>query len=181
MVWHVRNEVVKHATLAEQRMSARIAGVELQQAVHAETFANGAQQCQQRGGEGADEQQAVTAHRLTDAGGREAHAKLQILGVTELWLDGPAPGVVIDQRGRHRLSLTCGQAPRFLHALGMYADDRADLLALRRNAGIAQLAGASSLAHPLGRGLGLPVGIVDVDGATEADDVIEAKCTKEGE
>jgi hypothetical protein len=63
----------------------------------------------------------------------------------------------------------------------MHADDRADLLILRRDAGVAQLAGASTLAYPLRRRLGLPVGIGDMDVATEADDVIEAKFAKQDE
>jgi len=36
-----------------------------------------------------------------------------------MWLDSPAPGVVIDQRRRRRVSLARSQAPRFLHAFGM--------------------------------------------------------------
>jgi hypothetical protein len=62
----------------------------------------------------------------------------------------------------------------------MHADDRSDLPALRGNPGVAQLAGASSLAHPLGRRLGLPIDIGDMDVAAEADHVIEAKFVKEG-
>ncbi|HEX3405387.1 MAG TPA: hypothetical protein VHT74_34190, partial [Acetobacteraceae bacterium] len=62
----------------------------------------------------------------------------------------------------------------------MYTDDGADLLALRGDTGVAQLAGASALAHPLGRRPGLPISIGDADVATEADDVIEAKLAKEG-
>jgi DNA-binding transcriptional LysR family regulator len=77
------------AALAEQQMSARLAGVGLQQAVHAETLAHLSQQCQQRGGESADQQQTVTTHGFADAGGGKPHPEPQILGVTELRFDIP--------------------------------------------------------------------------------------------
>jgi hypothetical protein len=109
-------------------MSARLAGVGLQQAVHAGTFANGAQQCQQRGGAGADEQPAVAAHRLTDAGG----------SAPTCW---PFAVARASRSSRAR-------PPLPTHSVA---------------------------------GLGPPVSIGDVDVATEADDVIEAKRTKEGE
>ena len=63
----------------------------------------------------------------------------------------------------------------------MHANDCADLLALRRDAGVAQLAGASTLAHPLGGGFGLPVGIGDLDVAAKADDVVKAEFAEERE
>ena len=126
-------------------------GIGFQYSIHPKTFANHAQQCQQCGGEGADQQQTVAAHRFADAGSGQSHAELQILGVAELRFDSPALGVVVDQRGGHRLPQAGGQAPRLLHAFGLHTDDRADLLAFRRDPGIAQFASASALAHPLGR------------------------------
>jgi hypothetical protein len=70
--------------------------LDLSSRVHAEAFADCAEQRQQRDREGADQQQTVAPHRLADASGRQPHAEAQILGVAELRLDGPAAGVVID-------------------------------------------------------------------------------------
>jgi hypothetical protein len=46
---------------------------------------------------------------------------------------------------------------------------------------VEQLAGAAALADPFGSGLGLPVGIGDVDVAAKADHVAEAQLGQEGE
>ena len=55
---HVGGQVVEHAALAEQGMGSGLDGVELEVAVHAEAC-GGAEQCEQRDGEGVEEQQAV--------------------------------------------------------------------------------------------------------------------------
>ena len=130
---------------------------------------------------GTDQQQPVAAHWLADACGGQAHAELQILGVAELRLDGPALGIVVDQRGRGLIPQAGGQAPWFLHTLGMHTNDRADPLALRGDPGVAQFTGASALAHPLGSRPDQPVSIGHLDIATEADDIIEPKLAHEGE
>ena len=91
-----------------------------------------------------------------------------------------ALGVVVDQHRGRCLAIAGGQAPRLLHVFGMHADDRADRLTLRRDAGVAQFASASTLAHPIGRGLGLSIGVGNLDIATEADNVIKAKLTEKG-
>src|SRR5439155_2371911 len=93
----------------------------------------------------------------------------------------PAPGIVIDQRGRCRFPIAAGQAPGLLHPLGMHTDNGTDRLALRRHTGVAQLAGASALAHPLSRKLALSIGISDVDVATKADDVSKTECVEKDE
>src|ERR1700752_989643 len=90
-------------------MRARRAGVGFQQSVQAEPLASRAQQGQQRGGKGADQQQAVTPHRLADAGRRQPHAELQVLDVAELRLDSPALGggaPVVHSAGYSLLSFT---------------------------------------------------------------------------
>src|SRR3954452_18216869 len=75
VLWHVGDEVVEHAALPEQRVGAGFAGVGFQQPVHAEAFADRAQQGEQRGGEGADQQQSVAPHGLADARGGQPHAE----------------------------------------------------------------------------------------------------------
>src|SRR5260370_22171675 len=73
-------------------MRAGIAVVGLEQRVHAEAFADGAEQCQKSHSECAAQQKPVAPHRCADAGGRQPHPKAQVLGVAELRLDGPAAG-----------------------------------------------------------------------------------------
>ena len=88
---------------------------------------------------------------------------------------------MVDQGCRCRVPLAAGKAPRLFHVPGVDADNRADLLPLGGDARIEQLAGASALAHPFRRRPGLPVGICDVDVATEADHGAEAEFGQEGE
>ena len=130
---------------------------------------------------GTDQQQPVAAHWLADACGGQAHAKLQILGVAELRLDGPALGIVVDQRCCCRIPQAGGQAPWFLHTLGMHTNDRADKLALRGDTGVAQFSGAPALTHPLGRRPDQPVSVGYLDIATEANDIIEPEFAQESE
>ena len=99
MLGHVGDQIVEHAALAEQRMGSGLAGIGFERLVHAEALADFAEQRQQRDGEGADQQQPVAAGGLADAGGRQPPAAAEILGVADLRLDGPAPRIVIDQRG----------------------------------------------------------------------------------
>ena len=108
------------------------------------------------GGECADQQQTIAAHRLADARSRQSHAEAQVLGVTELRLDRPAPGVVVDQCRCCRVPLPARQTPRFFHVLGVHADDSADELALCGYARTGELAGAPALAHPFRPGLVRP-------------------------
>ena len=66
LVWHVGDEVVEQAALAEQRVDAAFGGAGPQLAVHAEALAVCAQNRQQRDGEGVEEEEAVAALRIVD-------------------------------------------------------------------------------------------------------------------
>ena len=68
-----------------------------------------------------------------------------------------------------------------LRNLGMHAHHRTHLPPLRRDTGLAQLAGASALADPFGRRPGFAARIGDADVAAEADNVAEAQFVEEGE
>src|SRR5208282_768770 len=56
---HARDQLVEHAALAEERMSAMLGGVGLEMAVHAEAFSGGAEQRQENDREGVEEKQPV--------------------------------------------------------------------------------------------------------------------------
>ena len=86
---------------------------------------------------------------------------------------------MVDQHGRRRLRVAGGQAPRLLHSLGLHADHGADLPPLCGDPGVAQLADAAALAHPVGRLPALAMGIGDADVAAEADDAAEAEFGQE--
>lgn len=118
MVWHVGDQIVEHAALPKQRVGAGFTRVGLQQPVHAEAFADRAEQSEQRGGEGADQQQPVAPHRLTNSRGRQPHTKAQGLGVAERRPNRPALGILVDQQGRRRVGVARSQTSRLLHALG---------------------------------------------------------------
>ena len=89
---------------------------------------------------------------------------------------------MIDQFRGRCLGVAGGQAPGFLHRLGMNADHRADLVAVRRSdPGMTQLARPAALAHPVGGRTCFARAVGDVDVAAEADDVVEAQVIQEGE
>src|SRR5208337_3119376 len=71
--------------------------------------------------------------------------------------------------------------PGFLHACGLYANDRPDLAAGGGDFRIAQLARPSALADPIGGQARLAVGGADVDAAAKADDVVKAQALQERE
>ena len=82
MFWHGGDQFVQHAALTEQGMGARPARIRLQKPVHSQPLPDLAQLRQQRHGEGADQQQPVTAHGITDAGcryARVAHQPIDLL------------------------------------------------------------------------------------------------------
>ena len=54
MLGHVGDQAVEHTALPKQRVGAGFARVGLQQLVHAEAFADGAEQREQRGDEGSE-------------------------------------------------------------------------------------------------------------------------------
>jgi hypothetical protein len=64
--WHRRDELVEHATLTEQRVSASLGRVGFEMSVVAERFASRAEQGQQRDREGVDQPQAVAPVGGTD-------------------------------------------------------------------------------------------------------------------
>ena len=66
MFRHVRDQFVEHAALPEQRVRPRLAGIRFQQTVHAKALADSAQQRQQGGGEGADQQQTIGRRKATN-------------------------------------------------------------------------------------------------------------------
>src|SRR3954465_10165359 len=119
--------------------------------------------------------------RRVGSPGAEPHAKAQVFRIAEVRLDRPPPRVVVDQLGSRRLGVAGRETPAVLHALGVDADDGADLPALRGHPGLAQLAGAARLADPLGGRPGLAVRVGDVDVAAEADHVAEAELGQEAE
>ena len=182
MLGHGGNEFVEHAALAEERMGAGFRGIGLEQPVHAETLAGGTEQGEQDDGKGIDEEQAVAASGFADAGDAKPHTEAQVFGIAKTWLDGPAFGVVVDEPGGRRPWVAGGQAPGFLHRLGMDTDDGPDLITLGcRDCGIAQFAGAASLADPFGDRPRLARGIGDVDVAAQSDDVAKAQFIEESE
>ena len=61
-------------------------------------------------------------------------------GYAELRLDRPAPNILVDQRRRRRVPIAARQTSRFLHVLGVHADRRANLLALRGHPRVEQFA-----------------------------------------
>ena len=77
--------------------------------------------------------------RIADARRAEAHAETQILRVSELRLDGPAPGIEVDDFARRRPRIARRQMPGVLHAFGVDADDRANSSLLPRDFGVRQL------------------------------------------
>ena len=64
---HVRDQLIEHAALPEQRMGPVFGGVDLEVAVHAEAFASGAEQRQENDGEGVQEKKPVAPLRIGDA------------------------------------------------------------------------------------------------------------------
>ena len=72
-----------------------------------------------------------------------------------------------------------GQMPRLLHALGLHAHDRADLLAGGGDFRVAQLARPPAFADPVGGQPRFAVGGADLDVAAKADDVSKAQALQE--
>src|ERR1039458_6021244 len=64
---HVRDQLVEHAALPEQRMGPVFGRVDLEMAIHAEAFASGAEQRQENDGEGVQEKKPVAPLWIGDA------------------------------------------------------------------------------------------------------------------
>src|SRR5271165_7224902 len=64
---HVRDQLVEHTALPEQRMGPVFGRVDLEMAIHAEAFAGGAEQRQENDGEGVQEKKPVAPLRIGDA------------------------------------------------------------------------------------------------------------------
>ncbi len=64
---HVWDQLVEHASLAEQRMSSALGGVDLEMAIHTETLAGCAEQRRKHDGEGVQKKKPVAALRIGDA------------------------------------------------------------------------------------------------------------------
>jgi hypothetical protein len=86
---HGRDELVEHDALPQQRMGASLGGVGLEHPVEAERFAGGAEQGQQRHGEGVDQPKPVAAGGGADMHFGHTHAEADILAVPKLAFDIP--------------------------------------------------------------------------------------------
>lgn len=64
---------------------------------------------------------------------------------------------MVNQCGGRRPRVGGRQAPRLLHAYGLHVHDRTHLAPTHPRPGVAQIAGASATADPLGRGPDFPV------------------------
>src|SRR5271157_3425692 len=64
---HVRDQLVEHTALPEQRMGPVFGRVDLEMAIHVEAFAGGAEQRQENDGEGVQEKKPVAPLRIGDA------------------------------------------------------------------------------------------------------------------
>src|SRR5271165_4303354 len=120
---HVRDQLVEHTALPEQRMGPVFGGVDLEMAIHAEAFAGGAEQRQENDGEGVQEKKPVAPLRSGDAKNAWAHAETKVLGVAKARLDRPALGVIVDDPACARLGVAGGQTPGLFHVPGLDADD----------------------------------------------------------
>ena len=69
--------------------------------------------------------------------------------VAERGFDAPAPGIEMDDFARGPGRQAAGQAPGFLHAFGVDADDRAGFVALRRHRRRADFARPPARADPV--------------------------------
>jgi hypothetical protein len=147
---HGWDQFVEHAALAEEGMGAGFRGIGLEQPVHAECLAGGAEHGEQGDGKGVNEQQTVAAGGFADPGGAEPPAEAQVLGIAEMGFDAPTPGVGVDQQGGGGLGVADGQAPGFPHPRGRDAHG-ADPMAPGGELGIAQFAGPAALTDPSGR------------------------------
>lgn len=92
-------------------MGSALGGVGLHKPVEAETFAGGAKQGEQDDRERIQEQQAVAPLRIGDPQRAHSHAESEIFGVAETRLDGPSPGVVIDDLACSGVAEACRDAP----------------------------------------------------------------------
>ena len=66
MFWHGGDELVEHASLAEQRVGSAAGGAGSEIAIITEAFPCGAEEGEQGDGEGAEQPEPVTAVRGTD-------------------------------------------------------------------------------------------------------------------
>jgi len=84
-----------------------------------------------------------------------------------------------DEGGRTRLGVTRRQAPRLGHVLVAHADHRGHRIALGGHRRTAQGLRLAASPHPLGRSLGLALGIGHVDDPAKPDHVPEAQLLAE--
>jgi hypothetical protein len=66
-VWHVWDQLIKHASLPEQRMGSVFGGIDFEMAVHAEAFAGGAEQRHKHDSEGVQKKKPVAPLWIGDA------------------------------------------------------------------------------------------------------------------
>src|SRR6202044_2728016 len=87
IVAHRGDAVVPVEPLAVERVRAALDGVDLEVSVEARLLAGGAEQRQERVGDGGEQQQAISPARVADVRGRQAHPEVEVLLVAERLLD----------------------------------------------------------------------------------------------
>src|SRR5260370_25465564 len=89
-LWHVRDELVEHASLTQQRVGTPLSRVGLEVAIVAERFPGGTQQGQQHDAESADQPQAITPVGCSHVHPAPAHAEAEVLFIANTPPDTPA-------------------------------------------------------------------------------------------
>ena len=157
MLWPVRDVLIQHQPLPEQRMRAVLHRVRPQPPVIPQALPCRTQQGQQSNRQCTEQQHPVPTLRTRYPHRRHPHPESHVLEVAKARLNPPTLGVVAYQRARANLALTGHQAPGLLHLVVLHTHHRAHLHSLASpHPSPTQRARTASLTDPLRRPATLP-------------------------
>ena len=127
MLRPVRDVLIQHQPLPEQRMRAVLHRVRPQPPVIPQALPCRTQQGQQSNRQRTEQQHPVPTLRTRYPHRRHPHPESHVLEVAKARLNPPTLGVVAYQRARANLALTGHQAPGLLHLVVLHTHHRAHL------------------------------------------------------
>ena len=120
MLRPIRDVLIQHQPLPEQRMRAVLHRVRPQPPVITQALPCRAQQGQQSNRQCTEQKHPVPTLRTRYTHRRHPHPETHVLDVAKARLNPPTLGVVAYQRARANLALTGHQAPRLLHLVVLH-------------------------------------------------------------